>query len=92
MPIDDPLFSREDLAQSSFVKPWWRHPALVIVLIVLLAAVLAMVTGKEPAPREAPPVEAEVPIEIRYVDEPTDAPEASPADTSDTPDAPESGR
>lgn len=71
MPIDDPLFSRGDLSHAPLIKPWWRHPALIIALIVILAAILATLTGKAPqSARQPSPAQIEVPIEVNYVDAP----------------------
>lgn len=77
MPIDDPLFAPANPHASQFVKPWWRHPALIIGLIALLAAILALLTN-EPPDRQAATVEVEIPIEVHYSDEPTSSDAPSP--------------
>ncbi len=63
MAINDPLFSPEDASRK---KVWWRHPAMLILALVLVAGVLAAITGKQREPRVE---EVEIEIDVIYEEE-----------------------
>ena len=78
MALNDPLFPLASQGASSRVRPWWWHPAPLILGLILLAAALAWWTGPRRTPRQrgARVEQVEIPFEVQYDDEVSDMGEA----------------
>lgn len=64
MALNDPLFSPES---QSPPRPWWVHPAVLVLALLLLAGGLAWATSKPP--KERPPRQIEIEFDVIYDDE-----------------------